>query len=57
MFELAPNTPEEATRALTAFGMDGGGRTLGKRLPRRGIVSAIPDDYRCSTSRLVTLRR
>jgi hypothetical protein len=22
MFELAPNTPEEATRALTAFGMD-----------------------------------
>lgn len=33
------------------------GRTLGKRLPRRGIVSAILDDYRCSTSRLVTLRR
>jgi hypothetical protein len=29
MFELAPNTPEEATRALTAFGMDVGGRTLG----------------------------
>jgi hypothetical protein len=58
MFELAPNMPEEAARALTAFGMDVvGPHPPCKRLPRRGIVSAILDDYRCSTSRLVTLRR
>ena len=51
MFELAPNTPEEAARALTAFGMD----VVGPQ-PRQAATAArdpicIPDDYRCSTSR------